>query len=162
MWVTGNQVGLVRDENNNIWTERKGQIWHFSGVRDKGTYRLYTLEPEATSVPVLSIFTSITEGRFIHLSAVTLFHFFSLLRSAARAESIEFQKHWVHRSRKYAPNTALLWPAVTPAPCFGRGYQLEQRWPWLRPVGHPGGAAQRAGEKTWVMDIFKLYLGDGT
>lgn len=100
--------------------------------------------PNAPASPALAISPSITESRFIHLPIATLFHFF--LRSAAAAaaaESIEFQKHWAHPSRKCAPNTALLWPAVTPAPCFVRGYQPEQRWPRLRPVGHPGEQLRR-------------------
>lgn len=106
------------------------------GQRHK--HRLYTLESQPTR------FNSPRNPTFHHRKQVYTSpccrpaSFFPPLLRSAEAESIEFQKHWVHPSRKCAPNTALLWPAVTPGPRFVRGYQLEQRWPWSRPVGYPG------------------------
>ena len=124
-------------KNNNVWTEQKGQIWHFSGVRGKVTSTGCTpWSPNPPASPASqSHLPSLRAGLYIS-PLPPHFTFFSLLRSAA--ESIELQKHWIHPSRKCAPNTGLLWPAVTPGRCSVRGYQPEQRRPRLRPVGHPG------------------------
>lgn len=111
--------GLYRtvcDKNNSIRTEWKGQIWHFGSVKaQKAQAQVYTLQPKPTR------FTIPHNLPFHHLKQVytaALFHLisffsslFSLLRSAA--ESIELKKHWIHPSRKCAPNTAVLWPGVT-------------------------------------------------
>lgn len=140
-------------KNNYIWTEQKGQIWHFGSVRGKGTSTGCTpWSPSLPASPLLAISPSITETWFIHLPAVTFFIFFLPALWSAAAESIEFQKHWGHPSRKCAPNTAPLWPVMMPGFCFVRGYQVEQRWPQLRPNGHPGELLRGPGRRRgwWI------------
>lgn len=94
--------------------------------------------PNPPASPAIAISPSITDSRFTQLPTVILFDFSSPYSDQQQQQSqyfvsIEFQKQWVHPSRKCDLNTALLWLAVTPAPCFMRGYQLEQRWPGSRP-----------------------------
>lgn len=144
---------------------KKGRFDIFSGVRSKGACGLYTPEPKATCLTGPQNLASINESRFIHSPTVTLFHFLFLLRSTAAAgELIKFQKHWVHPSRKCAANTLA-----------GRVWWWWNRHPALWEVisrsrdGHAWGllviqesSLQCWGANTWLMDILKFNLHDGS
>ena len=89
-WVTDNQLGLVLcDKNNNIWTEQKGHIWHFSGVRAKVQAQVVHPGAETCLLPKSSQSHLPSQKAGLYISPLPPhFILFSLLRSAARVNRI--------------------------------------------------------------------------
>lgn len=155
---------IKKNDKNLNWAKRAALTFQWCEEQCY-QHRLKTLVPQPPNPltsPVLPISPSIAESHF-PVKSVSLCIFLSPLSRSAAAESIEFQKHWVHPSRKYGAVQSLLrfgqrWcrgPALWEVIRESR----DGRRRGLLVIQESGSESQ--GEKSWLMDISKLYLKDG-